>query len=106
MATDREYFKALSSSGDAIRIRFTTDRGQVIRYTAQYETLLDGVVRPVVRYDNAHGQAHNDVLDGHGETVRKEWLTEMSGGEALTHAIMEIEAGWPEMRDAFLRRKS
>lgn len=51
-----------------IRTRMTLDRrGNVRRFTVQLEHYLDRW-RPVVRYDNAHGEAHIDYINPEGVT--------------------------------------
>lgn len=57
-----------------IRTRMTLDRrGNVRRFTVQLELYLDRW-RPVVRYDNAHGEAHIDYINPEGVTYEKVWL--------------------------------
>jgi hypothetical protein len=65
----REYDKRINNEGDVARIRFTTRRGEIIRYTVQYEIMHDGGYHAAVRYDNAHGMPHRDTLGWSGETV-------------------------------------
>ncbi|MGH2533175.1 MAG: DUF7718 family protein [Thermomicrobiales bacterium] len=68
----REFDRRTGDHGDVTRARLTTDRGRVVRYTAQFEVWHDGLHRPAIRYDNAHGFPHRDTLDWVGRTVRKE----------------------------------
>ncbi len=103
---ERDYIREVGPLGDHIRVRFTTRRGRVSVYTAQYEPLIEGTYRPVVRYDSAHGRPHCDVLDWDGETIEKVWLADEPLGDALNHAIEEIVTGWRELRAAFIRRRS
>ena len=103
---ERDYIRTVGTEGDRIRVRFTTRRGRMVVYTAQYEALIEGAHRPVVRYDSAHGRPHYDVLDWDGETIEKVWLPDEEFGRALTDAIREIEEQWSEFREAFLRRRS
>lgn len=101
----REWFRALSVEGDVARVRLTTERGQVALYTVQYEAPIDGIVRPIVRYDNAHGRPHRDLLGWSGEIVAKEWLPDEPYGAAFRRALDDLDATWPRLRDAFLGRK-
>lgn len=48
--------------------------GKVLTFTVQLEVLIDDEWLPVVRYDNAHGEAHVDYLDPKGVTYDKVWL--------------------------------
>lgn len=80
-----------------LRTRFITDRGKVVWFSAQYETMDAGERLPVVRYDSAHGTPHRDLLRRDG-TAEKTWFEEMSLGEALTMGIQDIRANWRSYR--------
>jgi hypothetical protein len=41
-------------------------KGQVIEFSVQYETFINGEWFPVVRYDSSHGFAHRDLLNMKG----------------------------------------
>jgi hypothetical protein len=89
-----------------IRFRFTTVGGKVTRFTAQYETMIDGERMPVMRYDNAHGVAHRDRLNRRGDVVEKTPMDVATLGEALNEAKREIAAYWRVFRADFLRNGS
>lgn len=93
----------LDSSGlEWLRFRATTDKGQVIDFTVQYETVIDGEVHPVIRYDCAHGFAHRDVLDRTGAQIAKRPLPPRSSlGEALTWSRDDLLQNWPTYRERF-----
>jgi hypothetical protein len=89
------------------RVRFTTVRGRVATYTVQYETTLATEPAPVVRFDNAHGFSHQDVLNRRGELVEKHELHgNLSPDEALTYALRDIQENWRRYRKAFLEVSS
>lgn len=48
------------------------ERGAIIEFRIQYEAFIEGRWRPIVRYDNAHGQPHRDILHP-DESETKEW---------------------------------
>ena len=102
---ERDYIRRAGSRGDVVRVRFTTERGRVTVYTAQYEALVEGTSYPVVRYDSAHGRPHRNLLDWNGATVEKDWWDEFDLGVALNRAIDEIDDNWEAFRDSFLRRR-
>lgn len=87
---------------DWIRIRFTTHRGQVINFTAQYETMVEDRRVAVVRHDSAHGFPHTDVLNRRGEVVSK---TPLPGNptlnEALQLAVVDLKRNWNAYRARF-----
>lgn len=69
-------FRRLLDDENALRVRFETERGQILRFVIQLECLFseDGEWMPIVRYDTAHGYAHRDVM----HPSQKEEKTEMS----------------------------
>jgi hypothetical protein len=76
----------------------------VVAFTAQYETIVDGKVYPVIRYDSAHGYPHRDTLDAEGQVVEKFWSSGWGNQEALDHAIADLKANYPAYRAAFIER--
>ena len=86
-------------------MRLQIERGQVQRYTVQYETLVEEKFHPVVRYDSAHGYPHRDLLDWNGDIVDKSWLAPVDYGTAATEAIVAIDQDWRQLREEFLRRR-
>ena len=60
----------------ASRLRVTAhkDRGEIMEFIVQYETVILGEWRPVVRYDTAHGFAHKDIIRASGEVVKQPLL--------------------------------
>jgi hypothetical protein len=70
----------------------------------QYETTLEGRRVPVVRYDNAHGFAHRDLLNRRGQVVEKIRLANDPGpGIALNLGERDIHDNWPQYRERFLK---
>lgn len=76
---------------DRLRVRFETEHGEVTSIIViQYEAFIDGEWRAIVRYDEAHGFFHKDVLWPSGDqekTVR----SARDKGLALREAIDEIK---------------
>lgn len=68
-----EFFKSLAP-GISLRIRYVTEQNAVEQFTVRLEIYMDHSWYAVVRYDNAHGEAHIDYLDPKGVTYRKDWL--------------------------------
>ena len=103
---ERDFTNLLNARGDVLRIRFTTEEGNVIDYMVQYEAFIGGEYRPVVRSDSGHERPHLDVLDWNGKTTEKRWAAEgTTNNQALTDAIGDIEANWERYLDGFLRRR-
>lgn len=80
-----------------LRARYTTVNGQVVRFSVQYETVVDGNRQPLVRYDNAHGVPHRDLLSRDGSQA-KLWFEEMSPGDAMTMGLQDLKANWQRYR--------
>lgn len=52
---------------DRLRVHFVTERGRVIAIVViQYEAYIDGEWRAIVRFDEAHGYFHRDVMSPEG----------------------------------------
>ncbi|MGH2531423.1 MAG: DUF7718 family protein [Thermomicrobiales bacterium] len=101
----RKHFVPVGGQNDSIRVRLTTRRGVLVYYTAQYEIWIEDDWRPAVRYDNAHGRPHRDLLDWDGRTVAKEPLPDLPPNRALAAAINEVKLQWSQFRADFLGRR-
>lgn len=79
---------------DRLRIHFTTERGQVKSiFVIQYEAYIDGKWRAIVRFDEAHGFFHQDIMLPTGEQ-QKTALSVFDKKLALTEAIEDIKQYW------------
>jgi len=76
-------------------------KGQVIDFSVQYETFLNGEWFPVVRYDTSHGFAHRDLMNIKGQK-RKTPLFTADKNDALTFAENDIKDNWEVYRERFL----
>ncbi len=77
----------------------------VVNFRVQYQAVVSGMLYPIVRYDNAHGHPHRDLLDANGDTIIK---TPIGGtlAYALQTAIRDVKQNWRRYRADFLRRMS
>ncbi|HET8524990.1 MAG TPA: hypothetical protein VFL82_17285 [Thermomicrobiales bacterium] len=103
-----DYFTRINSIHDPVRVRCVIDAGAVRQFTIQYEPWIEGKFRPVVRFDNAHGTPHRDVLDWDGNTITKDWDWEgvaLDDGAAMNLALDELRRDWETYRADFIRRK-
>lgn len=86
---------------DRLRVHFTTERGQVTSITViQYEAYIDGKWRAIVRFDEAHGFFHRDVMSPVGE---HEKIAQPASDKdlALTEAIAHIKQFWLTYRQIY-----
>ena len=98
---ERSYVAMLSPE-DRRRSVHVKEGSRIVRFTAQYETLLEGRWLPVVRYDCAHGTAHRDVLDIRGRE-EKHLLGVSDLREAIALADADIRRHWEQYKERFLR---
>ncbi len=79
------------------------DKGKILEFVVQYETLIENRWMPVVRYDTAHGYAHKDLMKPDG-SKEKIFMGKTDLNEALTLANKDINENWGRYKDRFLRR--
>jgi hypothetical protein len=83
----------------------TSDRGRtVLNFRVQYEGIIAGKVYPIVRYDNAHGDPHRDLLDDEARNIDKLWLAGWEPGRALNHALDDLADNFLTYRADFVAR--
>jgi len=78
------------------------EKGQVFKFVVQYEALLKGQWRPIVRYDTSHGFAHKDIIHYTGEED-KQPLYFQDFNIAFTFAIQDLKNIWKWYRIAYER---
>ena len=101
-----DYEFHVNSRADFVRVRITYDRGHVVKFTIQYEALVDDQYRNVVRYDTPHGFPHRDTLNWDGTTLKKEPMQDAQTlDEAATVAITDLVSNREQYLEDFLRRR-
>lgn len=88
---------------DRIRVWFKKDRGKIIEFVVQYETLVRSKWQAVIRYDTAHGAPHTDVIRPDG-TKEKRLLHFPNFNDAFSYAEEDIKANWEQYRQRYFRR--
>jgi hypothetical protein len=83
------YFDALNR----YRHWHVRERGKIVEFRIQYETLIADNWHPVVRYDSAQGQPHRDIIHPDG-TQTKEWYRGFSNAEVLALGQHDIMRNW------------
>ena len=66
----------------------------------QYEAYIDGKWRAIVRFDEAHGFFHRDVMLPSGKQ-EKTALPTADKNVALTEAVKELKEKWRSYRRAY-----
>jgi hypothetical protein len=86
---------------DRLRVHFTTKCGQVESIAViQYEAYIDGAWRAIVRFDEAHGFFHQDIMSPTGKQRKTTWPAS-DKNHALTEAIRDIKQHWRYYRSVY-----
>jgi hypothetical protein len=97
---DIEYLLYLSSEEtDRLRVTARKDKGEIMEFVVQYETLMSRAWKPVVRYDTAHGFAHKDIIKASGEVVKQPIFFE-SFNMAFTYATLDLKMNWRQYKES------
>ncbi|MBI4685972.1 MAG: hypothetical protein HY755_12370 [Nitrospirae bacterium] len=94
------FFTLSDSAEDRIRINAVKDRGKILKFVVQYESLIKNKWHPIVRYDNSHGFAHKDIIHPSG-LREKQPLYFQTFSAAFTFAIQDLKISWRWYRAAY-----
>ena len=98
---EKEYLVYLSPErADRFRYYHNLERGKIIRFRIQYEALIGGKWRTIVRYDTAHGRPQKDLLHSDDPQDKYEFYG-YSREEVLTLGERDIKANWERYRVAY-----
>ena len=100
--TDRSWLVELVADQVRLRCTYTRRRRRIVKYTVQLELRPADTWRPVVRYDNAHGFCHRDVLHADG-SQEKTPVFYGDANETFTRAIEDLQSNWEAYVARFLR---
>lgn len=89
-----------SDQQDRLRVIAFKERGQILRFVAQYEAIIKNKWREIVRYDTAHGFAHKDIIHPNG-IVEKQPLKFTDFNTAFTFAVQDLKISWKWYRMAY-----
>ena len=99
----KEFIKTISvDENDRLRIRISTEKGHVVDIMVQYEAMIAGAWREIVRYDCAHGFLHRDVMLPKGKT-EKQPLSIANLDDALRYAEQDIKDRWQWYKERYIR---
>lgn len=101
MKREVEYAIRLGAS-DRYRHKHIRERGKIVYFRIQYETLIGDKWYPIVRYDTSHGFTHRDLINRKGE-VTKTPLFICDFNDALTFAESDLKANWEIYKERFLK---
>ena len=80
-----------------IRCRYGRVGKNIRHFTVQLELWEAGEWRPIVRYDNAHGFCHRDLLHVDG-SQEKTPILYGDANETFTKAVADLRANWEAYR--------
>ena len=98
-----EYIIRIGPS-DRYRHLHISERGKIVFFRVQYETKIDDIWYPVVRYDTVHGFAHRDLLSMEGR-LTKTPLFNQDYNDALTFAENDLRTNWQYYKKRFMEEK-
>lgn len=98
---EKSYVRILGVK-DRIRFRFKKDRGKIIEFVIQYETLVRDRWQAVVRYDTAHGHPHTDIIMPDGKK-EKRLLHFPNFNDAFSYAEEDVKANWERYRQRYFQ---
>ena len=102
VSVEREWTEDFVAEKVRLRCKYRRHGKQLLRFTVQVEVLLADAWRPVVRYDNAHGFCHRDVIHADG-TQEKTALFVGDINANFTHAIDDLKASWAAHHARYLK---
>ena len=77
---------------------------KIIFFRVQYETKINKIWYPVVRYDTMHGFVHRDLLS-FKEKVKKTPLFNQDYNDALTFAENDLKSNWEYYKKRFFKEE-
>ncbi len=96
-----EYIIYLTAeSTDRLRVIAQKEKGIILEFVVQYETMILDEWQPLVRYDTAHGFAHKDIIKADGEIIKQPLFFE-TYNLAFTYATIDLKANWKKYRENF-----
>src|SRR4030067_3369398 len=94
-----DLFYLTAKESDRLRVIARKDKGEILEFVAQYEALISGEWRPVVRYDTAHGFAHRDIIRANGEVLKQPLFFE-TFNLAFTYATLALKMNWRQYKES------
>lgn len=88
------------SGQDRYRHYHLSGHGCVIEFVIQYEALIEGKWRTIVRYDTAHGRPHKDIEHPDGTQTKIEFPYHRNE-EVLTIGQNDIRDNWERYREQY-----
>ena len=104
MSSNKIEYNIRIGPSDRYRHLHIKERGKIAFFRVQYETRINQLWYPVVRYDTAHGFAHRDLLNLKGNAIKTP-LFNQDLNDALTFAENDLKNNWELYKKRFLEEK-
>jgi hypothetical protein len=101
MVREVEYLVRLGPA-DRYRHKDIREKGKIVSFSVQLETMVENQWHPVVRYDCAHGFAHRDLMQKNGSVIKTPVFIH-DYNDALTFAESDLKANWKVYKERYLR---
>jgi hypothetical protein len=98
---ERLWLQDLAPGQARMRCHYKRKGKSILQYTVQLELLHEGVWKPIVRYDNAHGFCHRDTVHPDG-SQEKTPIFIGTANDTFTWAIKEAQGNWEAHVKRFL----
>ena len=85
---------------DRLRVSAQKEKGEILEFTVQYETMISGNWQALARYDTAHSFSHKDIIKPDGSVIKQPLLFE-TYNLAFTFATLDLKANWKQYRENF-----
>ena len=94
-------FISLLTDEDRIVVRMRRSGRHVLRFSVQYEALINGQWHKITRFDNAHGYPHRHVYHPHRQEYKHPMST-TNNNQAFTEAQMVLKKNFMGMRERYI----
>ena len=91
------------SSEDTLLIKFTQDKGKIIKFVVNYYSLINNRWRPIMRIDNCHGYPHVHKYYLHKKAFKIVLSTDPN--KALPESKQQIVENFHKIKENFLLYK-
>ena len=101
---EREFFIPLPDNA-ALRVKYTKERGHILRFVVQLEAYIEAGWRPITRYDNAHRFVHRDDLKPDGTQIKTPPMSFADNETAFNYALRDLKINFRLYIERYLRWK-
>jgi hypothetical protein len=101
---EHEFFIPLPDDA-VLRVRYTKDRGRILRFVVQLEAFIENSWMPITRYDNAHRFVHRDDLKPDGSKIKTPPMAFADDTEAFNFALQDLRMNSQMYIERYLRWK-